>query len=96
MTADARSAPRADDGRMNGEMLWFNTEKGHGFIETEAGDRVRVEATDFSNAPPEGRCAGLAVTFGVSGEGDKARACDVVFRDDAAPRRARMRRSAGR
>jgi hypothetical protein len=36
------------------------------------------------------------VTFQVIGDGDAARALDVVFPDDAAPRRARIRRSAGR
>ena len=34
MTADARSAQRVEGGRINGDMLWFNNEKGHGFIET--------------------------------------------------------------
>jgi CspA family cold shock protein len=96
MTADARSAPRAEGARQNGDMLWFNNEKGHGFIETEAGDRLRVEGSDFRNGPPEGRVAGMAVTFEISGEGESARAQDVEFPDDAAPRRARIRRSAGR
>jgi len=96
MTADARSAQRAEGGRISGEMLWFNQDKGHGFIETAAGERLRVEGAAFSKGPPEGRCAGMAVTFYVAGEGEAARALDVVFPDDAAPRRARMRRSAGR
>jgi cold shock CspA family protein len=77
-------------------MLWFNNEKGHGFIETATGDRLRVEAPDFRNGPPEGRCAGLAVTFRIEGDGDSARAEDVAFPEDAPPRRARIRRSAGR
>jgi cold shock CspA family protein len=96
MTADARSAQRAEGGRISGDMLWFNNEKGHGFIETAAGDRLRVEGTGFRNGPPEGRVAGMAVTFEVTGDGESARAHDVVFPDDAAPRRARIRRSAGR
>jgi cold shock CspA family protein len=79
MTADARSAQRAEGGRISGDMLWFNNEKGHGFIETATGDRLRVEASDFRNGPPEGRCAGLGVTFRVDGEGDSARAEDVAF-----------------
>ena len=45
MTADARSAQRVEGGRSNGDMLWFNTEKGHGFIETAAGD-MQVRLTD--------------------------------------------------
>ena len=62
MTADARSIPRAEGARNNGDMLWFNNEKGHGFIETEAGERLRVEGPDFRNGPPEGRVAGMPVT----------------------------------
>jgi cold shock CspA family protein len=96
MTADARSVQRVEGGRINGDMLWFNNEKGHGFIETAGGDRLRVEGRDFRNGPPEGRVAGMAVTFQVTGDGEAARAQDVVFPDDAAPRRARIRRSAGR
>jgi cold shock CspA family protein len=96
MTADARSAHRAEGGRINGDMLWFNNEKGHGFIETAEGERLRVEGSGFRNGPPQGRVAGMAVTFQVTGDGEAARADDVVFPDDAAPRRARIRRSAGR
>ncbi len=96
MTADARSAQRAEGGRISGDMLWFNNEKGHGFIETAEGDRLRVEGADFRNGPPEGRVAGMAVTFEVTGDGEAARAQDVAFPQDAPPRRARIRRSAGR
>jgi cold shock CspA family protein len=96
MTADARSAQRVEGGRISGDMLWFNNEKGHGFIETATGDRLRVEGSGFRNGPPEGRCAGMAVTFHVTGDGEAARAHDVAFPEDAAPRRARIRRSAGR
>ncbi|MDQ2969151.1 MAG: hypothetical protein M3R37_12645 [Actinomycetota bacterium] len=96
MTADARSVQRVEGGRISGDMLWFNNEKGHGFIETAAGDRLRVEGSGFRNGPPEGRCAGMAVTFQVTGEGEAARALDVAFPEDAPPRRARIRRSAGR
>ena len=96
MQADARSAHRVEGGRISGDMLWFNNEKGHGFIETAAGDRLRVEGSGFRNGPPEGRCAGMPVTFHVAGDGESARALDVAFPEDAAPRRARIRRSAGR
>ena len=96
MTADTRSAQRVEGGRSNGDMLWFNNEKGHGFIETDTGERLRVDGSDFRNGPPEGRVAGMSVTFQVAGDGEAARARDVVFPDDAAPRRARIRRSAGR
>jgi cold shock CspA family protein len=96
MTADARSAQRVEGGRISGDMLWFNNEKGHGFIETATGDRLRVEGSGFRNGPPEGRCAGMQVTFHVAGDGEAARALDVAFPEDAPPRRARIRRSAGR
>jgi cold shock CspA family protein len=96
MQADARSANRVEGGRIGGDMLWFNNEKGHGFIETAAGDRLRVEGSGFRNGPPEGRCAGMPVTFHIAGDGEAARALDVAFPEDAAPRRARIRRSAGR
>jgi cold shock CspA family protein len=96
MTADARSAHRVEGGRINGDMLWFNNDKGHGFIETATGDRLRVEGSGFRNGPPQGRCAGMAVTFQVTGDGETARALDVAFPEDAPPRRARIRRSAGR
>ena len=96
MTVYARSAQRVEGGRISGDMLWFNNEKGHGFIETATGDRLRVEGAGFRNGPPEGRCAGMAVTFQVTGDGDTARALDVAFPEDAPPRRARIRRSAGR
>ena len=96
MQADARSAQRVEGGRVSGDMLWFNNEKGHGFIETAAGDRLRVEGSGFRNGPPEGRCAGMPVTFHIAGDGEAARALDVAFPEDAAPRRARIRRSAGR
>ena len=29
---------------MNGTMLWFNAAKGHGFIRTEDGERLLIEA----------------------------------------------------
>jgi cold shock CspA family protein len=96
MTADARSVQRGESDRASGDMLWFNNEKGHGFIATTEGDRLRVEGSGFRNGPPEGRVAGMPVTFRVDGDGEAARAHDVVFPDDAAPRRARIRRSAGR
>jgi cold shock CspA family protein len=96
MQADARSANWVEGGRIGGDMLWFNNEKGHGFIETAAGDRLRVEGSGFRNGPPEGRCAGMPVTFHIAGDGEAARALDVAFPEDAAPRRARIRRSAGR
>ena len=49
---------------MNGKMLWFNADKGHGFIRTEEGERLRLDNEDLSPGHEFGRrCAGTAVTF---------------------------------
>ena len=74
-------------------MIWFNEEKGHGFISTEDGERLYVAAPSFVESPPEGRCGGLPVEFEVIGtDGDReATQCAVV--EDDVPRRARIRYS---
>ena len=83
--------------RISGEMLWFNNTKDFGFIATAAGERVYVAGDSFrKGGPPEGRCAGLQVTFRASDEGETRRAEDVAFVDEAAPRRARSHRSGHR
>jgi cold shock CspA family protein len=80
-----------------GEMIWFNNAKDLGFIATAKGERLPVHGSDFKDGGrPQGRCGGRAVAFRVVGEGPDARAVDVAFVDEAAPRRARIRRSAGR
>ena len=49
---------------MRGRMLWFNEEKGFGFIRTEDGERLYVDRTGFEPAgPPVGRCAEKPVSF---------------------------------
>jgi cold shock CspA family protein len=49
---------------MRGEMLFFNEEKGAGFIRTEEGERLYVDRDGFlPGEAPEGRCAGLKVDF---------------------------------
>ena len=83
--------------RISGEMLWFNNIKDFGFIATAAGERVYVTGDAFpEGGRPEGRCAGLQVTFRATDEGETRRAEDVAFVDEAAPRRARARRSGHR
>jgi cold shock CspA family protein len=77
-------------------MLWFNAEKGFGFIQTEDDERLYVARADFlpDQAPTE-RCKGRLVTFErVVGEGD-TRAVNVSFPPDADQRRARPRHSRG-
>jgi cold shock CspA family protein len=91
--------PRQDeDGRrISGEMLWFNSSKDFGFIATSAGERLYVAGSAFRNGSrPEGRCAGLVVTFRAADGDETRRAEDVVFVSESAPRRARSRRSGHR
>ena len=76
---------------MNGRMIWFNSEKHHGFIRTEDGERLLVE--DEGLAPgcelPE-RCRDVSVTFERE-ERDEPHAVGVTVVPLEAPRRARMR-----
>jgi len=78
---------------MRGEVIWFNLEKGHGFIRTEEAERLYVALDGFlSGEAPVERCAGRVVTFErVAEEGDP-RAVQVSFVPDEGPaRRARLR-----
>jgi cold shock CspA family protein len=81
---------------MQGTMLWFNLDKGYGFIHTESDERLYVAGTGFQpgHAPPP-RCKGNAVTFErQSLEGD-ARAVNVAFVVQSDARRARLRHARG-
>jgi 'Cold-shock' DNA-binding domain len=81
---------------MQGEMLWFNEAKDHGFILTEEGERLAVAGSGFAGEErPVGRCARKIVSFEVDDSNDPRQAQNVVFVPEVAPRRAR-RRSAGR
>ena len=52
---------------MRGTMVWFNEEKGHGYISTEEGERLYVSEHGFRDGiAPKGRCAGLAVEFEIA------------------------------
>jgi cold shock CspA family protein len=76
-----------------GKMLWFNEDKGHGYIETEEGERLYVEGTGFVADPPEGPVAGLVVEFRIV-EGPGGRFAESTrFVEDISPRRARRRGS---
>jgi cold shock CspA family protein len=81
---------------MHGTMLWFNVDKGFGFIRTEADERLYVAGSDFqSGHTPEPRCRGRAVSFDRHvGEGD-TRAVNVSYVTQAEPRRARLRQARG-
>jgi hypothetical protein len=78
---------------MQGTMLWFNQVKDLGAIAADAGEHLRVYGSDFIEGErPTGRCAGAAVTFGVTELDEERKATDVSFVPEVAPRRARMRR----
>ena len=77
---------------MRGEMLWFNEAKNHGFILTDADERLPVFGEGFARGErPVGRCAQRAVTFEVDDSDGTRRATNVVFECDPAGRRARSR-----
>lgn len=84
--------PDAGDQETRGTMLWFNEEKDHGYISTEAGERLYVAGTGFAGGlRPKGRCAGLAVTFRVSRDGGVRQAEETTLLTDAPSQRARRR-----
>ena len=73
-------------------MLWFNEEKDHGYISTDAGERLYVAGTGFAGGVrPKGRCAGLAVTFRVTKDGGVRQAEETALLTDAPNQRARRR-----
>ena len=84
--------PGPSEKELRGTMLWFNEAKDHGYISTEDGERLYVAGTGFAGGiRPKGRCAGLAVTFRVSGEGDDRQAEETALLTDAPSQRARRR-----
>jgi cold shock CspA family protein len=77
---------------MQGTMIWFNADKGHGFIRTEQDERLYVDHAGFeSGCGPPFRCSGLEVRFDREDADDGARAVNVAFISQADPRRARLR-----
>ncbi len=81
---------------MNGTMLWFNVDKGYGFIRSDQDERLYVARTGFlpGNAP-EPRCKGRRVSFEREVEGGESRAVGVSFLAEPEPRRARLRHVRG-
>ena len=66
---------------MNGKMLWFNSEKGYGYIQTENDERLYVASAGFlPKEEPTSRCAGRHVTFERTDEVGEPRAVDVACR----------------
>lgn len=76
-----------------GKLLWFNEEKGHGFIETDEGERLYVDGAGFADSPPVGPCAGRVVEFDVADGDDGRHASDTRVVEEIPPRRARRRGS---
>ena len=75
-------------------MLWFNEEKGHGFIGTDEGERLFVaRAPASSKLRPKGPCAGRIVEFEVGEDADGRFAERARLVEEIAPRRARRRGS---
>ncbi len=82
---------------MRGTMLWFNETKDFGSIVTDEGERLSVQGSCFTGGKrPEGRCAGLAVTFEATGSESDRQAEDVELLPLAERRRARVHYSAHR
>jgi cold shock CspA family protein len=74
-------------------MLWFNPAKRHGFIRTDAGERLRVDEDGFSTGEPLGDgCRGTRVSFDrTRGALERGRAVNVAVLPLFPARRARMR-----
>jgi cold shock CspA family protein len=82
---------------MRGTMLWFNADKDYGFVSTEEGERLLVRGTSFAGGVrPEGRCAGMDVTFEVAEDGEDRQAKECTLVEKVSPRRARVRRGGAR
>jgi cold shock CspA family protein len=81
---------------MQGTMLWFNADKGHGFIQTEDDERLYVSRDGFaSDAELAARCKGRSVTFDREVVDGTAQAVNVAFSERDEPRRARLRKGRG-
>ena len=77
-------------------MLWFNVDKGYGFICTEEDERLYVERTGFlPGNDPQPRCKGRAVAFDREVGRDDPFAANVSFVSLEEPRRARLRSGRG-
>jgi cold shock CspA family protein len=81
---------------MQGTMLWFNVDKGYGFIRTEDEERLFVDRSGFlPEHDPAPRCKGRQVSFERHVQDGDARALAVSFVMHAEPRRARLRSARG-
>jgi cold shock CspA family protein len=78
---------------MEGTMIWFNPVKRHGFIQTDDGERLRVDESGLATGTLLGdRCRGTRVRFErTPADEDGARATEVTLVPLMAARRARSR-----
>ncbi len=87
---------RAERDRMRGTMLWFNVDKGYGFIRTEEGERLYVAQSGFlPSHEPKPRCKGREVSFHRRVHEGDTRAVEVAFVRPELPPRARLRTPRG-
>jgi 'Cold-shock' DNA-binding domain len=86
---------RRKKGRLpvRGHLIWFNREKGYGFIRTEDGERLRVEESGFEPGNViSDRCGGTLLTFERDDSvPEEPRAVRASLVTSAPPRRARLR-----
>ena len=81
---------------MQGTMLWFNADKGYGFIQTEEGERLYVARSGFlPKHAPMPRCKGREVSFQRQVSEGETRAVEVSFVSHEEPQRARLRSPRG-
>jgi|1186.fasta_scaffold78142_3 cold shock CspA family protein len=77
---------------MDGKMIWFNPDKGFGFIRTGQDERLLVEASGFAEGhDPEARCGGRDVAFERIDGGTAPLAVGVRYVTVPEQRRARLR-----
>jgi cold shock CspA family protein len=77
---------------MQGAMLWFNVDKGYGFIRTEEGERLYVARSGFlPSHEPGPRCRGREVSFHRLVHEGRTCAVEVAFVRHEVPPRARLR-----
>ena len=81
---------------MQGTMIWFNVDKGYGYIRTEDDERLYVARSGFlPGQEPQPRCKGRQVSFERQALDGDARAVEVAFVVQGEPRRARLRNARG-
>jgi cold shock CspA family protein len=77
-----------------GTVIWFNKVKGHGFVSTQLGERLYVDAAGLDPAvDPFTLRNGVPVRFAVREGGKGREAASLSLVPDISPRRARRRHS---